>query len=117
VPLKKVMLFKKALIDKILEGKKTMTSRNKKLRKEGAITNLMADKDYSKITGKYIKITKVYQKALGKFTDKDSKKEGFNTIEEFKTTWTSINGSWDPEQIVTIHEFVLVEKDNEKAIR
>jgi uncharacterized protein YqfB (UPF0267 family) len=63
------MMFKKDLIDLILAGKKTLTSRDKKLYEVGEVTNLMANKDYSKISGKYIKITKVYQKALGTFTD------------------------------------------------
>ena len=61
------MMFKKDLIDKILTGTKTMTSRDKPLYKVGAVTNLMANKDYSKATGKYIKITAVYEKALGRF--------------------------------------------------
>ena len=56
-------MFKKDLIDLILAGKKTMTSRDKKLCEVGEITNLMANKDYSKISGKHIKITEVYQKA------------------------------------------------------
>jgi len=66
------MLFKKDLIEKILKGKKTVTSRSKPLYRVGDVTNLMANKDYSKATGKYIKITAVYDKALGKFTDEDS---------------------------------------------
>ena len=59
----KIMLFKKELIEKILEGKKTMTSRKKKLCEEGEVTNLMANKDFSKVTGKYIKITR----SIGRF--------------------------------------------------
>jgi hypothetical protein len=31
--------------------------------------------------------------------------------------WNAINGSWNPDTIVTVYEFILVEKDNEKAIR
>lgn len=68
------MLFKKDLINLILEGKKTMTSRDKPLNKVGNATNLMANRDYSKISVKYIKITKVYKKALKEFTDSDANK-------------------------------------------
>jgi hypothetical protein len=75
------MLFKKALIDLILQGKKTMTSRSKPLYKVGVTTNLMADRDYSKISGKYIKITKVYQKALSEFADSDAHKEASTTYQ------------------------------------
>jgi hypothetical protein len=35
------MMFKKYLIDKILNGTKTMTSRDKPMYKVGAVTNLM----------------------------------------------------------------------------
>ena len=78
------MMFKKYLIDLILDGRKTMTSRSKLLYKPGDITNLMANKDYSKITGKYLEITKVYQKFLGDFTESDAQKEGFDDLESFK---------------------------------
>jgi hypothetical protein len=56
------MLFTKDLIEKILEGKKTMTSRSKRLYNVEDITNLMANKDYSKITNKYIKIVKILER-------------------------------------------------------
>lgn len=102
------MMFKKDLIDLILAGKKTMTSRDKKLYEVGKVTNLMANKDYSKISGKYIKITRVYQKALGKFTDLEAQKEGFKNLEEFRRYWEKNIGVWNPKQKVWIHEFVLV---------
>jgi hypothetical protein len=105
------MLFTKDLIEKILEGKKTMTSRSRKLYNVGDITNLMANKDYSKITGKYIKIVKVYPKKLGDFTEEDARKEGFNSLEEFKKYWKEHEkklGIWNDDRIVWIHEFELV---------
>jgi hypothetical protein len=34
----------------------------------------MANKDYSKVSGKYIKIRAVYQKALSEFIDNEGKK-------------------------------------------
>ena len=92
---------------KILEGKKTMTSRKKKLCAEGEVTNLMANKDYSKVTGKYIKIT-VYQKILGKFTDEDSKREGFENLNELKRYWEKNIGFWIPSTVVWVHEFEIV---------
>lgn len=99
------MLFKKDLIDLILAGKKTMTSRSKKLCDVGDLTNLMANKDYSKLTGKYLRITKVYRKFLGEFTVEDSHKEGFEGLGEFKSYWEQNIGSWDPTQFLWIHEF------------
>jgi len=82
-------MFKKDLIDLILAGKKTMTSRDKKLCEVGEITNLMADKDYSKISGKNIRITKVHQKSLSKFTDVDARLAilGTNAFFHFSSIW------------------------------
>ncbi len=101
-------MFKKYLIDSILEGKKTMTSRSKQLYSIGDVTNLMANKDYSKNSGKYIKITKVNQKAIGKFSDIDAKKEGFNNLVEFKKYWEKNIGAWIPTKRVCVHEFEVV---------
>ena len=102
------MMFKKDLIDLILAGKKTMTSRDKKLYEVGEITNLMANRDYSRISGKYIKITKVYQKALGAFTDIEAQKEGFKDLADFIAYWKKNIGLWDSSKIIWIHEFTLV---------
>jgi len=101
-------MFKKELIDKILKGTKTMTSRSKPLYRKGEITNLMANKDYSKSTGKYIRITKVYQKALNEFDNEDSKKEGFENLDQFKMYWKENVGTWRPNDVVWVHEFELV---------
>ncbi len=84
-----------------------MTSRSKRLYKEGDVTNLMANKDYSKVTGKYIKFTKIYSKVLGEFTDEDSKKEGFENLFEFKIYWNEKIGSWNPKKTVWVHEFQI----------
>ena len=104
------MMFNKDLIDLILAGKKTMTSREKRQFREGDITNLMANKDYSKISGKYIKITKVYQKPLNEFTDPDANKEGFDNLSEFKQYWEDNIGEWNNSITVWVHEFQLITK-------
>ena len=101
------MLFKKDLIERILAGKKTMTSRSKKLCEVGDLTNLMANKDYSKQTGKYLRITKVYRKFLGEFTVEDSHREGFSGLGKFKSYWEQNIGSWDPTLFLWIHEFEI----------
>jgi hypothetical protein len=103
------MMFKKNAIDLILSGKKTMTSRDKQLYKTGDITNLTADKDYSKISGKYIKITKVYKKILCKFTNSDANKEGFESLSELKQYWEKNIGKWVPDNVVWVHGFEVVE--------
>jgi len=78
------------------------------LYKVGAVTNLMVNKDYSKATRKYIKITTVYDRARGKFTDEDSRKEGFENIAEFKQYWEENIDVWNPDKIVWVHEYELV---------
>ena len=100
-------MFKKDLIDLILAGKKTMTYRSKKICDVGDLTNLMANKDYSKLTGKYLRITKVYRKFLGEFTVDDAHREGFGGLGEFKAYWEKNIGSWDPTQFLWIHEFEI----------
>ena len=104
------MMLKKYLIDLILEGRKSITSRAKQLYKPGDITNLMANRDYSKITGKYLKITKVYQKSLGDFTYSDAQKEGFDNLQSFKDSWTKNIGVWSNDIVVWVHEFEVFEK-------
>jgi hypothetical protein len=105
------MMFNKDPIDKILAGKKTMTSRDKKLYDVGETTNLMANRDYSKLSGKYIKFTKVYQKKLGDFTGVDANKEGFNSLNEFIDYWNrnlEPKNSWNPNIVVWVHEFAVI---------
>lgn len=105
-------MFKKKLIELILAGKKTMTSRQNKLCEVGTTTNLMANKDYSKMSGEYIKITRVYQKALGIFTDKDASKEGFDNLDTFIDYYKKNIGEWNSNTIVWVHEFTLTKKIN-----
>ena len=105
------MLFKKELIDLILAGKKTMTSSYMKVCEVGDVINLMAKKDYSKLTGKYLRITKVYRKFLGEFTVDDSHREGFGGLGEFKAYWIKNIGSWYPNQFLWIHEFEIELKE------
>lgn len=68
----------------------------------------MANKDYSKISGKYIKITKVYQKPLSEFTDNDANKEGFENLIEFKKYWEKNIGEWTLSTVVWVHEFEVI---------
>jgi N4-acetylcytidine amidohydrolase len=104
------MMFKKTMIEKILAGEKTMTCRRTKLYKPGTVTNLMCDKDYSKLTGKYIKITAVTRRKLKDFSDTEARKEGFNDMSEFRNYWGQNICYWTPEQVVWLHEFELIQR-------
>ena len=101
-------MFKRDLLEKVLSGLKTQTRRlhTKTLRK-GKIYALK--KNWIENTGKYIKITKVYPQKLSDITQEEAKKEGFSSLDKFREAWIRINGSWDPEMIVTVYEFELAE--------
>jgi len=86
-----------------------MTSREKPLNEVGEVTNLMANRNYSKITGKYSKITKIYMKSLIEFTDSDANKEGFKDLSEFRQYWEKNSGEWNPSTEVWVHEFEVVQ--------
>lgn len=47
---------------------------------------------------------------LGEISSEDVKKEGYNSLEEFRKAWIEINDKWDPKQIVTVYEFEYAEK-------
>jgi hypothetical protein len=101
-------MFSKYLIDLILDGKKTMTSRDEPQCEVGKDTNLMANQNYSEITGMRIIITKLYEKTLSQFTDIDANKEGFKNLMVFKQYWEKYLGEWIPNRIVWVHEFQLL---------
>jgi len=104
------MMFDNYLIDQILVGRKTQTSRTKRY-EVGRIENLMSNYNYSKLTGNFIKITKVYQKRLGAFTNQDAKKEGFSDLQEFidyvNKQGKKLGFSWNPNQVVCSLSFRL----------
>ena len=110
-------LFKRSLIPLILSGQKTQTRRAHKRRWIIGHTYKIKDPYLSKGIGT-IKITRSFKQRLGDISEQDAQKEGFKDRTEFMQAWIKINkGAWNPDTIVTVYEFILVEKDNEKAIR
>jgi hypothetical protein len=109
-------LFKRRLIPMVLSGVKTQTRRIHKRRWIIGHTYKIKDQYCSKGLGT-IKITRAFKQRLGDISEQDAQKEGFKNRTEFIDAWNTINGSWNPDTIVTVYEFILVEKDNEKAIR
>lgn len=104
-------LFKRRLIQKVRSGEKTQTRRtHKRTWKLGKTYSIRASY-FGKPEG-HIKILKKFKQPLGEISLQDVKKEGFNTLEEFRRAWEEINGkgSWDPEQTVTVYEFKYVEE-------
>jgi hypothetical protein len=102
------MMFKRDLLDLVLSGVKTQTRRlHKRVLREGRIYTLK--RNWSESTGKHIKITRVTHQRLGDVSEEEADKEGFSSIDEFRSAWIRINGSWDPDMVVTVYDFELTE--------
>jgi hypothetical protein len=56
----------------------------------------------------YIRITRKFYQRLGDISLEDVRKEGFQSLDEFKHTWESIHGVWQPDLIVIAYEFEIV---------
>lgn len=102
-------LFKRRHIHKIRQGQKTQTRRTHKHTWKVDRTYAIRDNYFGKPLG-HIKIIRKFQQKLGDISPEDVKKEGYNSLEDFRRAWEEINGkgSWNPEQTVTVYEFELV---------
>ncbi|MDR4888055.1 ASCH domain-containing protein [Fredinandcohnia sp. QZ13] len=89
-------------IKKVLEGKKTATRRNGRYADVGEIMTL---------EGQSFRIDHVYEQSLGELTDEDAKREGFNTVDEYKESILSYHPGmpWLPQMKVWVHEFSKLE--------
>lgn len=101
------MLFKKHHIDKILHGQKTMTRRLSKRQYHVGSKQGIRSQWFQKSIA-HILITRRFKQRLGDINLEDVKKEGYSSLEEFRKVWTEINGSWDPNIVVTVYEFQVV---------
>ncbi|MEH7388200.1 ASCH domain-containing protein [Bacillus sp. JJ1521] len=90
-------------VKKVLEGRKTATRRNGRYADVGEIMTL---------EGRSFKIDRVYEQSLGELTDEDAKREGFNTVDEYKESILSYHPGmpWLPQMKVWVHEFSEVEE-------
>jgi N4-acetylcytidine amidohydrolase len=88
-------------VKKVLEGKKTATRRNGRYADVGEIMTL---------EGQQFKIDRVYEQSLGELTDEDAKREGFETVDEYKESILSYHPGmpWLPHMKVWVHEFSKV---------
>ena len=103
------MLFKPKHKEMILNGTKTATRRawKKPMVKIGGIYKAklqMLSKDYFT----KIKVTKLFKQQLIDMDFKDIKKEGYNSLEDFKEVWIKINGFWDTDTEVYVIEFEVI---------
>ena len=102
------MMFKKDLLDLVVSGRKTQTRRlHRRVLKVGRIYSVK--RNWFNCTGDYIRMVRVYRQELGDVSEEEAVKEGFIGLDEFRSAWIRINGSWDPEMEVVVYEFELVE--------
>jgi len=106
-------LFKKHNLQKILEGAKTQTRRVHKHTWQVGKVYALRDRWFSKAEA-YIIITRKFRQKLGEITSEDVKKEGYNSLEEFRREWEQLHGKWNPEQIVWVYEFKLASPKTSK---
>jgi len=106
------MLFKKKHIEMILAGRKTQTRRLPGKSANYSMGRVYAIRDswFSKAQG-FILITRKFKQRLGEISLEDIRREGYNTLEEFRKAWEEIHGheSWRPNQTVIVYEFKPVE--------
>jgi len=98
------MLFKKGHIAMILRGEKTMTRRlHKRPYRVGHTYRIQ--RGWYDWTDIYILITRRFRQRLGDISPQDIRKEGYQTLKEFKEAWIEINGFWNPNILVWAYEF------------
>jgi len=101
------MWFKKELAIKIIQGKKTQTIRKNSKLKVGQIycVNIGPRPAVARI-----KIIEKQEITLGELTEEDAKREGFETLEEFKEYWIRILGlPWRVDEKYYVYRFKVVE--------
>ena len=100
------LIFRKERIDLIKQGVKTRAGRCHcyKLKVENVYE---VKESWLRSTGIKILITRVCSQRLGDIKPEEALKEGVYIFEEFKKIWKKINGSWNPDKVVTVYEFKL----------
>ncbi|CAH2714737.1 hypothetical protein BACCIP111895_01913 [Neobacillus rhizosphaerae] len=90
-------------VKKVLAGEKTATRRNGRYADPGEIMTL---------EGNQFVVEKVYSQSLGELTDADVRREGFETVEDYKQSILSYHPGmpWLPQMRVWVHEFSPVQE-------
>jgi|SRR5699024_8315770 len=86
------------MITKVKEGKKTAVRRNNRYGNVG---------DTFQIANQTYELVRVYEQYLGDVTEANAKEEGFENLDAYKESITSIhdNAVWVPKLVVWVHEF------------
>lgn len=94
----RLMITREDMIDKVVAGEKTAIRRQKCFADVGDTFELKESK---------FKITDVYEQQLGNVTEQDARNEGFENLDAYKESITSIHEGavWVPKLTVWAHEF------------
>jgi len=104
-----MVIFKKRLLELVLQGRKTQTRRLHRHRLRPGKIYQLKDNYYGQPQG-FIKIKRRFEQRLGDMTEEEARAEGVKDLADFRELWKSINGDWSPDQVVTAYEFELAEK-------
>jgi len=103
------LIFKREHIELILRGVKTQTRyRHTRLLKAEKIYSIKRDWTHS--TPHRILINRVRRQRLGDITPEEVRAEGGYTVREFMDVWRRINGRWDPDEVIVVYEFKVVDQ-------
>jgi len=101
------LLFKKDLLAKVLDEKKTQTRRlSKNTYKIGRVYGVTCNR-YRKPLAK-VRIKNTWSQRIFDVTEEEAKAEGFKNLTEFLERWKKINGYLIPWQTVIAYEFKIV---------
>jgi hypothetical protein len=105
-------LFKRKHLTLIKQGRKTQTRRIHKSEWKIGRCYTIRDRYFAKGEGK-IFVTRKFKQRLCDVSEVDIRKEGYNNLADFQKAWEEIHGqgSWDPNQVVTVYEFVFCKKE------
>lgn len=105
------MLFKNYHIPMIKSRIKTETRRNwkRKMAKVGGTYPIQTKMFQPKTECEKLRVTYMFQQKLGDMNQRDAKKEGNYTIDQFIETFEIINGSWNDDLIVWVIGFDYLE--------
>jgi hypothetical protein len=104
-----VILFTPHHVEKIKAGAKTQTRRAwKRPRAKVGAVHLVKTELFSKEHHCKIRILDVRRERLGDISEDDARAEGGYSISEYIQVWKSINGVFDPDQLVYVVVFEVV---------
>jgi len=98
------LAFRAADMKLILERKKTQSGRpspqDPKIKAGNTVHAIVSEPSFADLL-----ITSIERKRLKYFDEEDAKREGADTLEEFKTHWKETYGGWDEDQFAYVIHF------------